>query len=59
MSMYILKKGDKHVTSLSNYEFVSEGSDDLSPQKILFDNPDMLLDLNELEMLGAEVFLVT
>lgn len=57
MSKYILKKGDKHVTSLSDYEFASEGSHDLSPQKILFDNPEMLLDLKELEMFGAEIFL--
>ena len=57
MAMYILKQGNDKVTGLSDYEFASEGSHDLSPQKILFDNPEMLLNLKELEMFGADIFL--
>jgi hypothetical protein len=57
MAMYHLKKGDNKLSRLSDYEFSSEGSHVISPQRILIDNPEMLLDLKELELFDTEIFL--
>lgn len=57
MAMYCIKKGNTLVERLSDYEYASEGSHALSPQRILINNPGMLLELKELEMFDAEIFL--
>ncbi len=57
MAMYHLKKGDNKLSRLIDYEFASEGAHVISPQRILLDNPEILLDLHELELYDPEVFL--
>ena len=57
MTMYKLIKGEDKVSRLPDYEYQSEGSHAVSPQQILINNPEILLELSELELIGTEVFL--
>ena len=57
MALYRLKvEGDK-VDSLPEYSFLSEGTHDFSPQQILSNNPEILLDLADLGLFNAEAFI--
>lgn len=55
--MYRLKQGDRKLDKLKDFEFESEGSHAFSPQLILTDNPNILFDLPELELLNTNVFI--
>jgi len=55
--MYRLRKGESRIETLEDYSFASEGSHAFSPQRILVNNPNIIFDLQELELVNAEVFI--
>jgi hypothetical protein len=57
MAMYYLKKDEQGLSRLAGYEFASEGSHTFSPQQIIIDYPEILIELSELEMLNSDAFL--
>ena len=58
MVMYRLKAGNKKIEKLEDFEFESEGNHDFSPQKILQNNPNIFIDLPELELMNTEAFII-
>ncbi|MFZ4439217.1 MAG: hypothetical protein ACOYOS_12365 [Syntrophales bacterium] len=57
MAMYRIKEGSSKTTKLEDFEFVSEGGHDFSPQRILAANPNIIFDLPELELVNTDVFI--
>lgn len=55
--MYRLNKDNRKIDRLDEFQFLSEGAHKTSPQKILADNPEIIFELSELELLASDVFL--
>ena len=57
MTMYKVKEGSNKAEILEDFEYTSEGNDELSPQRILENNPEIIFGIPELELVNTDVFL--